>query len=91
MSNRIFGWTVAGTSVLPLIPLIAMQFTTEVAWSLSDFVIMGAMLMTFVSVVVVLARKAANRRRGLIGILSVLLLLCLWAALAVGIFMGWGS
>ncbi|MEE3236390.1 MAG: hypothetical protein VX236_03630 [Pseudomonadota bacterium] len=77
--------------MLPLIPLIAMQFTTEVAWSLSDFVIMGAMLMTFVSVFVVLARKAANRRRGLIGILSVLLLLCLWAALAVGVFMGWGS
>jgi len=47
--------------------------------------------MTFVSVFVVLARKAANRRRGLIGILSVLLLLWLWAELAVGFFTDWES
>ena len=41
MTNRIFVWTVARTAELLLIPLIAVQFTTEVVWSLSDFVIMG--------------------------------------------------
>lgn len=38
---RLFGWGAAGA--LLLAPLIAMQFTTEVQWTGSDFVVMGAM------------------------------------------------
>lgn len=32
------------TGLLLLIPLIAMQFTNEVAWSLSDFTLMGTLI-----------------------------------------------
>ena len=34
----------AGTGLLLLIPLIAMQFTEEVVWTMSDFVIAGIFL-----------------------------------------------
>ena len=39
---RILGW--GGAAVLILTPLVAMQFSSEVDWSLSDFVIVGTML-----------------------------------------------
>ena len=91
MRNSVFGWIVAGTGVLLLIPLIAMQFTTEVNWGVGDFVVMGVMLITFASVLVIVARKAPGRRRGIIGIAIFLAFLWLWAELAVGIFTDWGS
>ena len=91
MRNSVFGWIVAGTGVLLLIPLIAMQFTSEVDWRLGDFVIMGVMLITFASVFVVIARKVSSGRRAAIGIGLLVAFLWLWAELAVGIFTGWGS
>lgn len=89
--NSVFGWIVAGTGVLLLIPLVAMQFTTEVDWSPGDFAVMGAMLITFASAFVVIARRVADRRRGMIGIVIFLAFLWLWAELGVGIFTDWGS
>ena len=91
MRNSIFGWIVAATGVLLLIPLIAMQFTTEVDWSLGDFVIMGVMLITFASIFVLIARKVTTGRRAAIGIGLIVAFLWLWAELAVGILTGWGS
>lgn len=41
---RIAGWSVA--AALLLLPLIAMQFTPEVNWTASDFIIWGIMLGT---------------------------------------------
>jgi hypothetical protein len=40
---RLTGWTLA--ACLLLLPLIAMQFTDEVAWKLGDFVIFGGLLL----------------------------------------------
>ena len=39
---RIAGW--GGAAVIMVLPLVAMQFTSEVEWSLSDFLVMGALL-----------------------------------------------
>lgn len=39
---RLIGW--GGAAVLLVLPLIAMRFTTEVNWTLSDFLVMGALL-----------------------------------------------
>lgn len=39
---RLIGWS--GAVVLLTLPLIAMRFTSEVNWSLSDFLVMGALL-----------------------------------------------
>src|SRR5215218_3169731 len=39
---RIAGWV--GAAVILLLPLVAMQFSSEVHWSFGDFVVMGALL-----------------------------------------------
>lgn len=48
------------TGILLLIPFVAMQFTSEVNWSASDFVIMGALLFTTGTVFVFIIRYASN-------------------------------
>ena len=45
------------TGLILLIPLIAMQFTDQVAWSLSDFLIAGALLLSTGLTFVLAARK----------------------------------
>lgn len=69
------------------IPLIAMQFTNEVDWSLFDFVIMGVLLLgTGLSCELVM-RKVRNVERRLVicGVILVVFFL-IWAELAVGVF-----
>ena len=39
---RIARWSLA--ALILLLPLLAMQFTTEVAWDFADFMIFGALL-----------------------------------------------
>ena len=69
------------------IPAIAMQFTREVNWSGFDFAIMGALLsVTGLTIDLVLRKvQARDKRFLLIGIVLVVVLL-IWAELAVGIF-----
>lgn len=40
---RMAAWS--GAALLLLLPLVAMQFTDEVNWTVSDFIVMGAMLL----------------------------------------------
>lgn len=74
-------------AVLLLIPLIAMQFTNEVNWTLSDFVAMGILLLGTGFLCELVMRKV-NRARYRIAICGVLLLalVLIWIELAVGIF-----
>lgn len=78
------------TSAILLVPLIAMQFTNEVNWTLSDFVIMGTLL-SVTGILVDLAWRTLGKYRALaiVGVLG--LFLWLWAELAVGVFTNWGS
>lgn len=69
------------------IPLIAMQFTKEVNWDLTDFVIMGTLLLITGLGIEMVTRKIKSFNLRLIIILAILFLLFLiWAELAVGIF-----
>lgn len=70
-----------------LIPFIAMQFSSEVNWSLLDFIVMGTLLLGVGLLLEVVLRKVPkkNNRIALIAIIFVLFLL-IWAELAVGIF-----
>jgi len=72
---------------LLLIPLIAMQFTSEVNWKFTDFVVFGFMLFVFGLVAELILRtiKKQNMRFFLIAFIVVLFLLS-WAELAIGIF-----
>lgn len=75
------------TGLMLLVPLVAMQVTDEVNWSLGDFVVAGGLLfgtgMTYV-ICARLARRASQRAAIAAACLCGLGLL--WAQLAVGIF-----
>ena len=72
---------------LLLIPLIAMQFSPEVNWSLSDFLVMGVLLLGVGLMLEIVLRKVQkkNHRVALIALVLIAFLL-IWAELAVGIF-----
>lgn len=73
--------------LLLAIPFIAMQFTSEVNWSLMDFIVMGVLLMGTGLVIDFIWRKAKHtQHKILIGSLVLLTFLLIWAELAVGIF-----
>jgi hypothetical protein len=74
-------------ALLLLIPLIAMQFTDEVDWSIFDFVIAGILLFGTGLALELVIRKVRNKdkRLGLVAAI-VLALFLIWAELAVGIF-----
>lgn len=74
-------------SLLLLIPLIAMQFSSEVNWSFSDFVIAGILLFGTGLVCDWILTKVKTTKYRLLLFTGVLLVLALlWIELAVGIF-----
>ena len=74
-------------TMLLLIPLIAMQFTNEVNWTLFDFVIAGVLLFGTGLIGELVIRKINKINYRIIILLVLLLaLLLIWAELAVGIF-----
>jgi hypothetical protein len=73
-------------AVLLLLPLVAMQFTAEVAWDLADFVIFGAMLGSACGTYELAARRTANGAyRAAVGVALVTAFILVWMNLAVGI------
>jgi LPXTG-motif cell wall-anchored protein len=46
--------------VLLLVPLVAMQFTDEVVWTLSDFIVVGVLLTTIGVAFELAARRSGN-------------------------------
>lgn len=80
------------TVFILLIPLVAMRFTDEVNWTLSDFVVIGTLLIGTGLIYELLARKMGNTKHRIVfGIVLLAALLYVWAELAVGIFTNWGS
>jgi hypothetical protein len=78
------GWGMA--AVLLLLPLVAMQFTSEVNWTLSDFVFAGAMFGLVggtYELAIRLSRNYAYRGGVAVALLAAFLLV--WINLAVGI------
>ena len=78
---------VLATALLLLVPLVAMQFTGEVAWTLSDFLIAGALLAgTGLACVISMRKLSTTRSRLAAGVALALALLLVWMELAVGVF-----
>ena len=73
------------TALILLIPLIAMQFTDEVVWDISDFVVMGAILFGTGLTYEFLMRKTRSTAHR-VAIAVVVAFLLIWVELAVGIF-----
>ncbi len=87
MQNKRLIIIVLTSVIILLIPLIAMQFTDEVNWTLFDFIIAGALLLG-TGLMCELAIRKINKIKYRIAICLALLvvLLLIWVELAVGIF-----
>ena len=73
--------------VILSIPLMAMQFTEDVNWTISDFLVMGILLFTTVFTIDFVLKKFKTLKSRLILTVGIVVLLALvWAELAVGIF-----
>ena len=85
-SKRLIGIITAVLIILG-IPLVAMQFTTEVGWSSSDFIIMGILLLgTGLLCELVLRKIQKTKHRVLLCGFLLFALFLVWAELAVGVF-----
>lgn len=75
-----------------LIPLVAMQFTAEVNWDRTDFVIMGILIFITSFIFNFVRGKIQNNTKRLLASAIITLgFLYVWAELAVGIFTNIGS
>ncbi len=73
--------------LLLLIPLIAMQLTSEVNWSYFDFIIMGTLLtITGLLIGIVLKKVKYYKYREVFIVIIVMIFLLIWAEFAVGLF-----
>ncbi len=81
---RIVIWGTA--AFLLLLPLIAMQFTNEMNWDETDFIVFGAMLFGACGVYELAARMTPNfAYRAAVGVAVVAAFILIWMNLAVGI------
>lgn len=81
-------WSLAiwvGAALLLLVPAVAMQFTSEVDWTASDFVVLGAMLSVACGAYELAARITGNTLyRAAVGIAIATAFLTVWVNGAVG-------
>jgi len=87
MDNKRLVNIVIVIAVLLSIPFIAMQFTDQVNWNLSDFAVMAIML-SGTAFIYEFARKKLNKKEHRITLFLVLtaLFLLFWVEMAVGTF-----
>lgn len=82
----------AVTAAILMIPLVAMQFTSEVVWTGSDFIVAGVLLaFTGLVLVTALSRLRTTKSRLIAASIVGLGFVYCWAELAVGIFTNLGS
>lgn len=81
---RIARWSLA--ALILLLPLLAMQFTTEVAWDFADFMIFGALLAGAGGVYELAMRVSGHRAyRAATAVALAAAFILIWVNLAVGI------
>ena len=86
MQNKNIIRIVLATAFILLLPLLAMQITDEVVWTLGDFAVAGALLVGTGLIYELVARKIDNiAYRAAIGVALLAALLLVWVELAVGI------
>jgi Kef-type K+ transport system membrane component KefB len=73
--------------ILLLVPLVAMQFSTQVNWKVSDFIVMGILLTSAILLVEIVLRKVKTTKHRIILCAAIVIgFLLIWAELAVGLF-----
>jgi hypothetical protein len=87
MKNKRLIIILTAVTILLLVPLVAMQFTSEVDWKINDFVIMGILLFCTGLLCELVMRKVKSTKHRLIFCGVVLFAFFLiWVELAVGLF-----
>jgi hypothetical protein len=70
-----------GTFFILLLPLIAMQFTKEVNWSVGDFVVAGVLLSFFCYIYKVLTKSSSKPIKNIvIGLIVFALFIFVWVS-----------
>lgn len=90
MRNHGIAWIALATALILLIPLVAMQYTSDVNWTAGDFAVAGVLLFGTGSAFV-LATRILPQHRALVAAVLAAGFVYLWAELAVGVFTEWGS
>ena len=91
ITRRLSAWAII-VAIILMVPLVAMQFTDEVDWTLLDFVTAGSLLFGSALVYELATRNMITTKyRVAVGVAVMAALLYVWAELAVGIFTNWGS
>ena len=87
MKNKRLKIILIAVPILLLIPLIAMQFTDKIVWTILDFAVMGILLLSTGLLFELVMRKVTETKyRIILGIVIIVVFLIVWAELAVGIF-----
>ena len=87
MKNKSLTHIISVVAILLLIPFISMQFTTEVKWTLMDFIVAGILLLSTGLACNFVIQKVKNTKFRVAICLAILaILLLVWAELAVGVF-----
>lgn len=85
LSKRIMGLALA-TGILLLIPLVGMQFSDDVVWTLGDFIFAGVLLFGTGLAYLLISQKAVNATyKAAIGLALGSALFLIWSEGAVGI------
>lgn len=85
--SKSIGTVVLVTALVLMVPLVAMQFTSEVNWDATDFIAAGALLMVTGLVYVFISRMVRTPQQRMVARIVMLgVLFLVWAELAVGIF-----
>lgn len=84
--NKRLIYFIATIAILLLIPLILMQFSKAVDWKISDFIVMGVLLIGTGLLCGLVLRKAKNVKQKIVlcGLIF-LVFLIIWVELAVGV------
>lgn len=81
-----------GTGAILLVPLLAMQFTSEVNWTGFDFVVAAILLAGTGFALELAVSRFADMKQRMLGVAAIaLVFVYVWAELAVGIFFHFGS
>lgn len=85
--NKRLAGIIFTAALLLLVPLVAMQFTSEVKWSFFDFLVAGFLLFgTGLLLELILRKVKTIRQRIILCVVLFIALALIWAELAVGIF-----
>lgn len=86
INNYAYGWLAAATAALLLVPAVATLFSETVNWSGADFVVAAVLILIAGTTCILLARHGKSKHKGWLMALVMLLILLIWAELAVGVF-----